>query len=53
MTSKIQGFKRANGSTVHSVTIPKHIIEEAKLKKADEVEFFVNEKGEIVMKKVT
>ena len=52
MVSKIQGFTRANGSTVNSVTIPKHIMEESGFKKQDEVEFQVDKNKNIVIRKV-
>lgn len=35
---KIQMIERTNGSKVHSVNIPKEIIEEKEWKKGDEVE---------------
>lgn len=50
--AKIQSFTRQNKSTIHSVTIPKHIIEEAGVKKGDEVDFLVAENGNIVICKV-
>ena len=47
--TKIQRFTRKNGSTIHSLTIPKNIIEQSGLKKNDEVEFMIAENGNIII----
>ena len=57
MMAKLQEIKRSNGSTVHHITIPKSIIEEAEWTKGDEIDFIIaenatNEKKTVVMEKV-
>lgn len=50
--TKIQGFTRKNGSTIHSMTIPKDIIEDSGLKKNDDVEVTCDADRNIIIKKV-
>lgn len=49
--SKLQGITRANGSTVHHVTIPLDEIQKSKLKKGDELEIVTLGPGHLEVKK--
>jgi len=50
--AKLQEIKRANGSIINLVNIPKEAIEESKFKKGDELEVKATGEGEINIKKV-
>jgi AbrB family looped-hinge helix DNA binding protein len=49
--TKIQSFVRKNGSEIHSVTIPKNIVEDSGISKGSQVEFFTDKDKNIIIKK--
>jgi hypothetical protein len=50
--TKIQGFTRQNGSTIHSLTVPKDEFEKTGWKKNDEVEVICDKDKNLIIRKV-